>query len=836
MERLTTKEKNFSTFHAVARIAHTASRPHHWGMSALFSRGLPAQAGSSVLAALLLVGLLGFALFTVEIFSPQRSLSLAAASEAAFVSASPKDCNEAINRALNKAYDPGVTSTDKGQSGTLDTCFGAVSKTGKPSAKTTDYTCVGRSGTVLFANGAVSSNTIADASVEKGSCKVDVCNGDLQHCSAAKLYKGGITASNARGVVAGTQLPTTNFVPSYAGGDAYGTGSITGSFGPGTNTGSAFDIGAAPMTGVAPNPFGPTSVSGMCPNGDCSGYNVDPNLNTFGSGAEPLPYAPTDGSVTGAGLDCANDNCATLKPNQGEVPGTGDPSGGTQTAPAQGSCPFGQVWMSSGCYTYKDGTYTRTGAETAPCAPGQIKGPDGRCVSSSTFQPPPSNPGPTAPPPSGSNSGLNSLLQSMLQGLAKGLGASTPSNAPACSSDPNAYAQQQQQYNQQLQQYNSALQQYNYQQQMSQLNGLPAPVPPVPPQQCQQTSSSNTCPTAPAQPPATSCPNGTWKPVTTQQSNGYQCTNSWQCVAGGSVVPTAQISCQPQVADVGMSVAISYSCGNATGSTGQGFDTQNQTSGSTTTVITTPPAGATGANYLLNCTNQGASAQAQCSVQIGNPSIVLVANPKVVDPGSASTIGWVTSGMQSCVISSPELPDFTAANANNTSPSGMASTTPLSTPVHILLHCVTVGGGIRDATTTVGVVGQPDPDVPPAGTISVQSSADGGSVARGSTVDVSWSTINPPSGAKVALWLFDVALNSTTARIQTALAASSTYAWHLPNASDTCDAASINVCASDLVPGRSYGIEAALYTDTSNPDNPSYIDYGFTPTAFTISQ
>ena len=465
------------------------------------------------------------------------------------------------------------------------------------------------------------------------------------------------------------------------------------------------------------------------------------------------------------------------------------------------------------------------------------------------------------PPPqqekNNSGGGLNDILKAMLGGMAKGLaqGSAQQPAAQSCSSDPNAFAQQQQQYNQQLQQYNYQLQQYNYQQQLGgggyqvvSTNplvvvpsnngyggyGTPAPVPPQP---CRQTSNSNTCPAAPAQPNPAGCQNGTWKPVTTQQGNGYQCTSSWQCVPGGGVVPTAQLSCQPKVADVGMSIAISYSCGNATGSTGQGFDTGNQTSGSTTTIITAPPAGATGANFVLNCTNQGASAKAECSVQIGRPTIVLVANPKVVDPGSASTIGWVTSGMQSCVVSSPELPDFTEANAGNTSTSGMASTTPLTAPVHILLHCVTSGGGTRDATTTVGVVGQPDitDDNPSLGTVTVFSTADATSTSRGSTETISWHTENPPSGARIALWLFDVRLNQATALIKDGLSASSTYAWRLPLASDACDTESIDVCGIDLVPGREYGIEADLYTDTSDPNNPNYIDYGFTPDSFIIT-
>jgi hypothetical protein len=150
-----------------------------------------------------------------------------------------------------------------------------------------------------------------------------------------------------------------------------------------------------------------------------------------------------------------------------------------------------------------------------------------------------------------------------------------------------------------------------------------------------------------------------------------------------------------------MSVAITYGCTNATESLGAGFDTGGATSGSTTTVIATPPDGANAINYGIQCRNQGLIGQAQCSVQIGKPSIVLLANPKIVPVNTASSVGWVTASMTSCVVSSPDLPDFTAQNADNTSVNGMATTSPLTQDTLILLHCITVGGSTKDATTTI---------------------------------------------------------------------------------------------------------------------------------------
>lgn len=339
-----------------------------------------------------------------------------------------------------------------------------------------------------------------------------------------------------------------------------------------------------------------------------------------------------------------------------------------------------------------------------PCQPGQT-GTFPNCVSPRSAERPGGDPGPAQPPPqekSGGGGGglgqLGQLLGGLMQGLGKALGGAT---APACPSDPNAYARQQQEYQMQMQQYNLALQQYNYQQQISALTGMPRPIPPTPPTPCRMTEDSNTCPTPPAQPPASNCPDGRWQPVTSQQSNGRQCTTSWQCVPTAG--PTAQISCQPQVADVGMTVAIAYSCGNSTGSTGQGFDTGNRTSGSATHVLEAPPAGATAKNFGIVCRDQARTASAQCSVQIARPSIVLVVNPKVVVSGASSTVGWITSGMNSCVVSSPDLPAFTIDNATNKSVNGAATTPPLTSAARIVLECITLGGSTRTASTTISI-------------------------------------------------------------------------------------------------------------------------------------
>jgi len=170
-----------------------------------------------------------------------------------------------------------------------------------------------------------------------------------------------------------------------------------------------------------------------------------------------------------------------------------------------------------------------------------------------------------------------------------------------------------------------------------------------------------------------------------------------------NTAPKAQISCSPQLADVGMSVAISYACTNAAASGGTGFSTNNQMSGSATPKVEAPTIGSNTVTYGLTCSKEGKTDTAQCTVEINKPTIVLIANPKNVESGKEANIGWVTGGMEECVISSPTLLGFTAEHASNTSPSGVAKTPPLTQDTKFILSCTTKAGGTKTAETTVEV-------------------------------------------------------------------------------------------------------------------------------------
>ena len=211
------------------------------------------------------------------------------------------------------------------------------------------------------------------------------------------------------------------------------------------------------------------------------------------------------------------------------------------------------------------------------------------------------------------------------------------------------------------------------------------------------------CMQPPTQPDPSTCTAGTWRP-TSGTSNG--CTTSWQCVPGNTQtgVPTASMSCQSQVADVGSTFGISYTCQNAVTSLGGGFDTQGQLSGQTSVIIGTPPAGTNTATYTLGCRNNaGLTVGAQCSVQINKPLIALTTNPTVVSSGGTSVVGWVTSGMSACVVSSPDNTTFTTQNATSTNANGVAVTPSLTATTRIQLTCTTFGGGTLATSTVVTV-------------------------------------------------------------------------------------------------------------------------------------
>ncbi|MEK7156298.1 MAG: hypothetical protein AAB790_00640 [Patescibacteria group bacterium] len=347
----------------------------------------------------------------------------------------------------------------------------------------------------------------------------------------------------------------------------------------------------------------------------------------------------------------------------------------------QGPCQYGQM-------------DSKTGA--CPPKPG-CTGPNCSRDGSGTFDP-------NAGKNTGGNSNPMSAFGSMLQGLMKALGAPQPppsAPAQACATDRDAYAQQQAQYQQQLQQYNYQLQQYQYQQQMNQYyaqqnGGIAPPTQPPPAQPTPCTpSTGNQCQSQPQQPPPSACSAGAWR-----ATYSGACITGWQCISTEG--PKAELVCEPDLADVGQTLALTYNCSSGIASS-SAFKVTTQPGGSATTTVKAPPQGTNTATYTLACTDNGKTTGAQCSVKVNRPNIFLVTNPRTLAPGEISLISWLTTGMDSCIISSPDQPDFTLRNSSNTSVTGAATTSPITSSAMFQLDCITKGGIDRQATTTVEV-------------------------------------------------------------------------------------------------------------------------------------
>jgi hypothetical protein len=230
-------------------------------------------------------------------------------------------------------------------------------------------------------------------------------------------------------------------------------------------------------------------------------------------------------------------------------------------------------------------------------------------------------------------------------------------------------------------------------------------------------------------------------------------------------------------------------------------------------VLVNPPENAAGINYALKCENGSLSAGAQCSVQIAKISISLRAEPQQTPVGKSALIGWVTTGMESCVISSPGQSDFTDRNANSKKTTGIATTSPITQTTDFYLNCKTVAGGTREEKVTVEAY-QP-------GTVS--ASIEGRTnLQRGGQATIQWNFPNAPDVSAVALWIYSVEEQKTVALITGHRAKSGTYTWNIPNADDQCNASSSLVCGSDLIPGRAYEILATLYT----PPNAGLGEFG----------
>lgn len=649
-------------------IADIAAWPHHGGMRRAHRRGLPAQAGYSILAALVFVGVLGSIAAAVNILTPSGNPIASSASIAA-VNATGQAQQQVIAGQEQKC-DPGYdyyVYRDASQKGTVKIEPVKICPVGMPSPN-------------VPVNGAGSNAAAVLAALTPGSFGVA---GDQVRCEPNPAK-------------AGTLKPKSDYKCKVQYCVAKGTknekctevGNIT-------DTIKAGDIDKNLRESMVKQALRNNTVDEQL-------------LKDLGVTRENDSKLIND-----VYQDVRNERDIIANDNERIDERLKSLAGGCQEAGATNTC--GEVRElqqtkeanNKQLAAYEQQWKSLEAADKKTLDPNKIPCASGNCTPApqctTNCPPPPPQQQQTFPPqnPSGPGGQGGNPLGSLLQGLlSKLLGQ----QGQQCSADPNQYQQQQQQYQQQLQQYNYQLMQYNYQQQQAAYLGASSPPPPAPPQQCTPNPQQNTCANPPAQ-PTSGCTNGSWIPVRTNQNNGVQCTTGWQCGSASSTQPTAQLSCQPKVVDIGMSVALSFSCGNSTGSTGSGpnFNTENKTSGSATALVETPPAGATGITYALTCRNETVTARAECAVEIAKPAIVLVANPKAVASGATSRVGWVTSGMQSCIVSSPQMPAFTTQNASSTVVNGSATTSPITVDTTVVLTCETIGGATKAASTTITI-------------------------------------------------------------------------------------------------------------------------------------
>jgi hypothetical protein len=318
-------------------------------------------------------------------------------------------------------------------------------------------------------------------------------------------------------------------------------------------------------------------------------------------------------------------------------------------------------------------------------------------------------------------------------------------------------------------------------------------------------------------------------------TDGVQC-DAWKCV---SLQLAAEISCSPATADIGTDVAVAYTCTEATSSKGNGFDSGGKLSGTATISLNSVPGNAGSANYSITCINSGRSTTSTCSVQIARPAISFVAQPPSVVSGATTTLGWTTRDMQSCVVSSPDQADFTERNKNAKSTTGVATSSPITGTTQFVLDCTTRGGAKKTATTTVVLTSSTQVE----GTTT--SGFDGATVGYAASTTIEWQFATSSDQMAVALWLYDAAALQPVSLIKGAASTTGSYAWSLPAEGAACPQDSPLVCAADLVDGRTYYIEAALYTppdaylgglpQPGKPD-PIYTGHAFTPSPFTFKK
>ena len=630
----------------------------------LSGRGISQIRGASVLAALVLVAILGVAYVAVQYarnfgdFAERSNTAFLATAAIATPSAgSFTGCTLYSDgtRTCTCAQRSRNPKASNGSMSTVQNCLPGCVYDVHPGASTnpTITAAVDLNPPKIVTESNPTESDRFSGNPDSSMCKVKVCtSSDASSCVLAAKSTGSPSANTG-------SAPPAPPAPSNPQTEPCVSTTITPCYGPAPSSGGTTGAGSGipssdgqavsdALGGCGTDSFNP------CPTNT---GNTSPQLGSCGTDSFNPCSSGSNPSASGSGEPCSlYSPCTRAIQTNPDLSQPGDNSSGNPTPPSDSNaanpCASNEVTINGTCQEAPAGVSTS-------CASGEVL-VAGNCVSSKTLKVSGGNDtkgggGNTAP----ASGGLPDIGQ-FLQGLVKGLTGKGGGGGGSGTSN------QQQQQN--------------------------APYG--------RGTDGAACYQPPVKPLDSSCTIGTWQ-STSLAHNG--CVTGWQCVpgsAGSGGQPSATLSCQPQIADVGMTISFSYACSNATGSSGSGFNTQNALSGSTTTIIATPPAGANTASYGITCINGTQTASQQCSIQLNKPWISLVAIPSVVAKNGSSAIGWVTGGLKSCALS------IMNASATSSSPtavdvSGVNTLFSIATTTSISLTCQTLSGGMSQATSSI---------------------------------------------------------------------------------------------------------------------------------------
>jgi lysophospholipase L1-like esterase len=202
-------------------------------------------------------------------------------------------------------------------------------------------------------------------------------------------------------------------------------------------------------------------------------------------------------------------------------------------------------------------------------------------------------------------------------------------------------------------------------------------------------------------------------------------------------LPTLTLSASPGSVVSGSTVQLSWNSTNATSCTATGGWSGSKSTGGTATTA------ALSANtiFQLSCSGEGGSVSATAQVLVTEPpppppTVTLSASPGSVVSGSTVQLAWSSANASSCTA--------TGGWSGNKASSGAAATESLSANTTFQLNC---GGPGGNATATAQVIVTEPPPLP-----TLTLSASPGSVVRGSTTQLSWSSANAASCTATGGW------------------------------------------------------------------------------------